>query len=150
MMTFVPSQSLPAALSSGDVDLLAKVLSKHLRLKKKQVVGLRFVSLREMEALNQRYRGKRRPTDVLSFESSTKLQVARGETGKELGDIVVCPSYAKKEAARRGLSWREELIRLMVHGVLHLVGYDHATQKDEARMFVLQERCVWVMMQKNI
>ena len=57
----------------------------------------------------------------------------------ELGDIVICPSYATREAKRRAISAREELLRLMIHGVLHLKGYDHATEDEEMVMFRLQE-----------
>jgi probable rRNA maturation factor len=66
-----------------------------------------------------------------------------GEEGKSfLGDIAVCVPYAKREAARRGMTLREELLRLIAHGVLHLSGFDHATAKEEEKMFGLQERVV--------
>ncbi len=59
-----------------------------------------------------------------------------------LGDLAVCASYARREARRRGILPREELLRLLAHGVLHLTGWDHETEKDEATMFKKQERAV--------
>jgi probable rRNA maturation factor len=74
-----------------------------------------------------------RPTDVLSFSS---------EDAGYLGDLAICVPYASREAKRRAIPVTEELVRLLVHGTLHLSGYDHATAKQEEVMFRLQERIV--------
>jgi len=92
-----------------------------------------------MEALNTRYRGKQRPTDVLSF--------ARADAGRvpfpEIGDVVVCWPVIVAQAKTHGVTTSEELSRMAVHGVLHLFGYDHERGGAEAqRMFRLQERIV--------
>jgi probable rRNA maturation factor len=92
-----------------------------------------------MQQYNKRYRGKDRPTDVLSFEASAEMK--RDDPGY-LGDLLLCVEYAAHEAHRRGISLEEELARLVIHGVLHLVGYDHATVREELVMFGLQEACL--------
>jgi rRNA maturation RNase YbeY len=103
-------------------------------------IGVRCVSSRAMQELNRRYRGYRRPTDVLSFQADgTPLGVK--EPG-ELGDLVLCASVAIREARRRMIDPTEEMVRLLVHGTLHLSGYDHVTVREEERMFFLQEGIV--------
>ncbi|HEU0050877.1 MAG TPA: rRNA maturation RNase YbeY, partial [Patescibacteria group bacterium] len=111
-------------------------------LKKKGVytIGVRFVSKEEISKLNQQYRRKKNPTDVLSF--GQPVHGSMPSTEWSLGDIVICPAFAKQEAKRRGLPWQEELVRLLIHGTLHLFGFDHQTKKDELRMYRLQEQCV--------
>lgn len=136
------SGPLPLRTTKKDFLCLADAVSHALRYRKPRTVGVRFVSEDEMRVLNKAHRRVNRPTDVLSFSAETLPSgVARGED-VSLGDIVICPSYADREAARRGIEPREEYGRLFVHGCLHLAGYDHATATEEAEMFSLQERIV--------
>ena len=143
MIVFRPTSALPRTLLARDLEVLATTLSKRLRQKRVQSVGVRFVSLNVIQALNRQYRGKNRPTDVLSFEASPlpASSVGRGEE-QELGDLVICAAYAQHEARRRKLEPREEYMRLLAHGVLHLSGFDHATEDEELEMFRIQEACV--------
>jgi probable rRNA maturation factor len=84
-----------------------------------------------MRALNRRYRGKDRPTDVLAFPA--------GSTGADfLGDIVISIPYAAREARKRREPQAREIDRLLVHGLLHLMGYDHET--DDGEMDALEAR----------
>ena len=90
-----------------------------------------------IEELNARYRGRPTPTDVLSF---SLLDGAHSERrGALLGDVVISLETAQRQArrARRGLE--DEVVRLMVHGVLHLVGHDHE-EDEEARVMRAEER----------
>ncbi|MEN9557816.1 MAG: rRNA maturation RNase YbeY [Candidatus Parcubacteria bacterium] len=109
------------------------------------VIGVRAVTPRQMQTLNRTFRGKDRPTDVLSFSekdgATFPLSTPRGEE-RELGDLVLCPSYATKEARRRAIAPQEEMVRLLVHGTLHLAGMDHRTEAEEMKMFGIQERVV--------
>lgn len=108
-------------------------------------IGLRFVRDPDIAKLNRTYLGKRGPTDVLSFPAGTVPGVPRtGERSR--GDIVIAPQYAKREAIRRSVPFREEVVRLVAHGTLHLLGFDHRTAAEESRMFRLQERVVHEMM----
>lgn len=138
MITFSLVTPLPP-LSTRWWKVLGSELRRTLRYRNPRTVGIRRLSLKEMRQYNKRYRGKDRPTDVLSFEASAEMK--RDDPG-HLGDLLLCVEYAAHEAHRRGISLEEELARLVIHGVLHLVGYDHATVRDESVMFGLQEACL--------
>lgn len=134
---------LPSELLAQDLLRVAEALSRALRIKKPLEISVSFVSSTKIQALNKAYRRKDRPTDVLSFSSrEADLPKALQVQTLSWGDVIICSSYAKQEAKRRGLPLREELVRLLVHGVLHLAGYDHVTEPDELKMFRLQERLV--------
>ena len=133
----------PAVLGPADLRNLEKALARILKSRSKKVAGISFVTEQQIRKLNRIFRRMDKPTDVLSFEPSSDMQIKNSQEQKAyLGDIVVCASYAKQEASRRGMTLREELVRLIAHGVLHLSGYDHATAKEEEKMFTLQERAV--------
>jgi probable rRNA maturation factor len=138
MIVFQLASALPRPLAARRLDTIAELLSKKLKIRREEVVGIRFVTPRTIQTLNTDYRHKSQPTDVLSFKASTPWS----KLAPEIGDIVICPSYAAKEAKRRGLSAEEELVRLVIHGTLHLKGYDHVTEAEEFRMFSLQEQLV--------
>ncbi|MGH3647393.1 MAG: rRNA maturation RNase YbeY [Micromonosporaceae bacterium] len=99
-----------------------------------------------MTELNHRWMGGKGPTDVLAFPMD-EVTVDRGPSSGHdvaepamLGDIVLCPEVAAKQAATAGHSTAAELELLTVHGVLHLLGYDHAEPDEEREMFALQKR----------
>lgn len=92
-----------------------------------------FVGPLRMRQLNAQYRGINRPTDVLSFE---------GDEKKYVGEVVVCRSYIRNQARENGVPYAEELTRMTVHGLLHLLGYDHERARDAREMFARQERYV--------
>lgn len=96
----------------------------------------------EIHQLNVRYRGKDKPTDVLSF-SQLEGPASACLTGC-LGDVVISLETAAKQAKRQRCSVSEEVLRLLVHGILHLFGYDHerVTITEARRMRRLQERLV--------
>jgi probable rRNA maturation factor len=109
-------------------------------LKKEKRVGgvsIHLVGKKRIHTLNTQYRGVDSPTDVLSFGMGTDWQVGGEEF--ELGDIWLCQPYIIDQAKRFDVSSREEMIRLTVHGTLHLVGYDHETKKEATEMFAKQE-----------
>lgn len=113
---------------------IKKIVIAALRGAKKTAsteVGVVFVSDREMTKLNTVHRNKKKTTDVLSF--------ADGAHGL-LGDIVISVAQAERQAKEAKKPLRNELAMLLVHGVLHLLGYDHETLKDEKVMFPLQKR----------
>jgi rRNA maturation RNase YbeY len=95
------------------------------------------VSDRAMRALNRRWRGRDRPTDVLSF---AQQEGAAGVPGGLLGDVVISVDTAARQAAERGASLGREADRLLVHGLLHLLGYDHERSPAEARRMQRRER----------
>lgn len=99
-----------------------------------------FTDEGEMKELNSRYCGKDKPTDVLSFsmlEDSDKMVNPDKEFPLLLGDIIICPTVAEKYAARSNSPVDKELCLLLVHGILHLLGYDHQTEAEDV---VMKER----------
>jgi probable rRNA maturation factor len=95
-----------------------------------------------MAALHERWMGEPGATDVLAFPMD-ELDTARGPDEPEpgpalLGDVVLCPEYARAGARAAGQSLAAELELLTTHGVLHLLGYDHAEPEEEREMFGLQ------------
>ena len=120
-------------------------------------ISLIFVIKREMRRLNRLYRGKNRPTDVLSFprfapgaRPGRALQklgrivpMADPDGVIRLGEIVIAPEVARKEAAMFGNSVGKHYLFLFAHGSLHLLGYDHEKSKrEEKEMFVLQRSII--------
>lgn len=108
-------------------------------------VELVLVGEEQIRELNKTMRGIDRVTDVLSFPSMDDIfcrPISESEHGEEideegrifLGSIVVCEKRAREQAEEYGHSYERELFYLIVHGVLHCLGYDHETEEDKARM----------------
>lgn len=93
------------------------------REKRSGQVDVSLVDDQVIWKLNQRFRGKNRPTDVLAF--------SYGSDGM-LGDVIISSETARKNARSFGVSYRQELKRLVVHGVLHVLGYDHGKRMSYA------------------
>ena len=97
-------------------------------------VSISFIDDEEMAELNGRYRGKEGPTDVLSFECDGLDDEELFEDGEsevfELGDIVIAPDVAERQSKDFGTSFEEEISLLLVHGLLHLCGYDHIVDEE--------------------
>lgn len=100
-------------------------------------VAVTFLGPVRMRALNREHLGHDHPTDVISFALSAP-------DGSLVGDVYVCRSVAAKQAKRLGVPLRQELIRLVVHGTLHVLGYDHPEGEERVRspMWKTQERYV--------
>ena len=103
-------------------------------------LSLALVGDAAMAELNQRHRGKRGPTDVLSF---SLLEGAHSDfRGALLGDVVIDVEQAARQARRARRALDDELAKLMIHGVLHLLGHDHE-EDGEARRMRAEERRLW-------
>ena len=99
-------------------------------------VTIAFVSDRAMRVLNSRFRGRRTTTDVLSFPAE---QAAWEQAeGKTLGDVVISVERAERQAREHGLEFDAEVAQLILHGLLHLCGYDH--ERDGGEMNALELR----------
>ncbi|HWO77684.1 MAG TPA: rRNA maturation RNase YbeY [Bacillus sp. (in: firmicutes)] len=105
-------------------------------------ISVTFVSNDKIQEINREYRGKDKPTDVISFalEEGDEEEVIIGapET-RVLGDIIISIEKTKEQAEEYGHSFERELGFLAVHGLLHLLGYDHETEQEEKEMFSKQE-----------
>ncbi len=106
-----------------------------------ECVAVRLIGDGEMARLNETYRKKKGPTDVLSFPAAadsakpgTLRQQVRKARGGFLGDIAISPTVARRNAKALGRGLPEELKVLILHGVLHLLGYDHETDRGEMEL----------------
>jgi probable rRNA maturation factor len=104
---------------------------------KDAMLSITFVGRAAMSELNRRYLGHLGPTDVISFGLGRQ-----GHRGPVVGDIYICPEIARANAKRQGVSSQEELLRVVVHGTLHTLGYDHpeGATRTESPMWRRQER----------
>lgn len=105
--------------------------------RRRALVSVTFLGRDRMRRLNARFTGHDRPTDVLAF-------TLRPPVGLPVGDVYVCPWVAAREARSHRVPLREELIRLVVHGTLHTLGYDHpeGVERTRSPMWRRQERYV--------
>lgn len=114
-------------------------------------VGLTLVGDTEMQGLNRQYRGIDQPTDVLAFpmrgkgktrgKNNKMSDLGQPDTGHSLlGDIVISVPTARKQAFQQGHSLQREMTVLIIHGLLHLLGYDHERSIFEARMMKRKEK----------
>ena len=114
-------------------DLLKKVAEKILKgesaswRKEKKDLSIALVGQERIRELNKKYRGENRVTDVLSFSYDN------------LGEIVICLSEVKKNAKRLKSTFQKELIRVLIHGILHLLGEDHEKSRKEAELMEKKE-----------
>ncbi len=118
-------QRIPVSL----VNKVARTVSVFLKSKKKKQVSVGFVSDKKIKELNQKYRKKNCVTDVLSFT-----------LGDNADEIVISYNQAKRQAKDQKHSTRNEITFLIVHGLLHVHGFDHEKPKDAKKMFLLQEK----------
>ena len=102
-------------------------------------ISLTFVDVQEMEELHIKWMDEPGPTDVLSFPMD--MPEGKGDV-VTLGDIVIAPAVAAQQAATAGHSINHEIFILATHGLLHILGYDHADPDEEKVMFALQEKIV--------
>jgi probable rRNA maturation factor len=106
-------------------------------------LSVAFVDDERMRELNRDWRGKDRPTDVLSF-SQLEGEDMPGEAVL-LGDVVVSVDTLQRQAREGGWTDEEELVRLLLHGLLHLLGHDHEDEEDAAAMRAEEKRLVAVL-----
>jgi probable rRNA maturation factor len=138
-------------VDEADLAALARHVLDGMRMHPLAELSVLLVDRGTMSDLHERWMGEPGPTDVLAFPmdelrppppgSARGDQGAGGEATSPpglLGDVVLCPQVAAVQAKQAGHSTQEELELLCVHGILHLLGYDHADPEEEAEMFGLQ------------
>ena len=133
--------------SGTDVDVvelarLARFVMARMRLHPATQMCVRLVDEPTIAALNQRWMDATGPTDVLAFPMDELTPSRPEEEPQEgyLGDLALCPEVAARQAAEHGHAAIDEIRLLTVHGILHLLGYDHAEPDGHATMFGLQAR----------
>ena len=100
-------------------------------------VSVRIVDADESRSLNYEYRGKDKPTNVLSFPAG-RIEGLPDDVPVQLGDIVVCASVVGEEAVEQGKAVADHWAHMLVHGTLHLIGYDHETDAEATEMEALE------------
>ena len=116
---------------------------KVLNLSFDPVVSVSFIDNEEIHKINKEYRKIDRPTDVISFaflDNEDRAKEYASGMPVILGDIYISLDKADEQAKEYGHSMKRELCFLFVHGLLHLLGYDHMTKEDEEIMFPLQDK----------
>ena len=112
-----------------------------MRVSTQSDLTILFVDPDPIAELHERWMSLEGPTDVMSF-TMDELRPGDGKTTMEgvLGDLVICPWVAAQQAAAAGHSTMQEMMLLTIHGILHLLGYDHVTPEQERQMFGLQRQ----------
>jgi len=104
-------------------------------------LSINLIGESRVKALNKKYLGKNRVTDVLSFPISNKVSIKPVDNGIiALGDIFICLPVAKRGVLKEGTGLNSKLALLAVHGLLHLLGYDHEKTSQQEKMFRLQKK----------
>jgi probable rRNA maturation factor len=101
-------------------------------------VSVRIVGNAESRTLNCSWRGKDKPTNVLSFPIENWTQASRQSLPSMLGDLVICAPVVAREAKEQGKTLRAHWAHMVVHGTLHLLGYDHVKEREAQRMEALE------------
>lgn len=105
-----------------------------MQLNPKQELSITFVSELEMEDLHMKWMAESGPTDVMSFRLSEI-----SEFDFSLGDIVICPAVAERDALKQKIMPAKHLVFLLIHGLLHLVGFDHQIRNEKLKMQAKEE-----------
>lgn len=123
-----------------------KILSKLSLFKdpERTELGVSIVDDRKIQELNAKHRGIDKPTDVLSFPVYSRgeipLELADDDPPRHIGDIVISIQTLQKQALERGMSFNERFTESFIHGILHLLGYEHGNDEDRVGMEDMEER----------
>jgi probable rRNA maturation factor len=117
---------------------LKKIAAAILRAvgKSKTELSVALVGDQEMRPLNAKYRKKNKTTDVLSFPADPAMT----SEAALLGDVIISVEQAKRQARERKHSLKKEMVTLLIHGILHLLGYDHERSQREAKIMATLEQ----------
>lgn len=133
MLTAEINQSkLPvgARLTKRGLQQILDTIARAVGKKADGILSVAFIGEKEMRRLNRDYREIDKVTDVLAFEYD----------GETLGEVLICYPQAKRQAAERGHNAKQEVSDLLIHGILHVLGYDHIKDKDADVMLPLQKK----------
>jgi len=121
--------------------LFKKIAGKILKREKRSdlELSIALVDGNKIRELNRKYRGKDRPTDVLAF-NQLEFNILKTKNKKNLGEIIICPQEIKKNTARFKMSFKEEMVNCLIHGILHLLGYDHENFSKEAKLMERKQK----------
>jgi len=115
---------------------LAEKVEKELDIKENNIFDVTFVNDKKIQEINNKYRKINKPTDVISFALNDTKKIK----SVLLGEIFISIDTARKEAVQSGKNIQKIIDLLFVHGLLHLLGFDHSNKKEEKAMFSLQDK----------
>tara|TARA_B100001057_G_C22447788_1_gene793830 strand:- start:280 stop:705 length:426 start_codon:yes stop_codon:yes gene_type:complete len=120
---------------SFNKSIFNKILIKSLKYLKisSKIIFITFISDYRMKKLNYMFKKNNRSTDVLSFNYDNKMN-------EVLGEIFISINYCKKNIKTNNNSLKKEIILIAIHGILHLIGYNHIKKEDEKKMFMMQNK----------
>ncbi|BAL80948.1 rRNA maturation RNase YbeY [Caldisericum exile] len=120
---------------------IIRTIFEELHVKERGYISIALLSKNAIRELNKKYRNKDKPTNVLSFQIDYKK-------GKDLyGEILISPEVAHEEAKKLGNNFNDYFIFLIIHGVLHLLGYDHEKEEEKVLMEEVEEKLLQVILQ---
>jgi len=117
-------------------------VSRKLGWLSRRKISLVFVGEKTLRRLNQQYRHKDKTSSILSFVFREKNNFLPITDQEILGEILICPGQARKEAAREGICYQEKILRLFIHGLLHLLGHTHENQRQRKIMEAKEEELI--------
>ena len=123
----------------GSIERLALFALEHMQVPDNCEVSVSLVSADEICELNREYRGVDAPTDVLSFECDSPWDEYDPDEVIEVGDVVMCVDVIDEQRVQFGTSFEEEASLMLVHSILHLLGYDHMEPDERAEMEALEK-----------
>jgi probable rRNA maturation factor len=147
MSVFIANEAGEAGRAGVDevaLAALARFVLDAMKVNPLAELSVMLVETAAMTDLHVRYMGEDGPTDVLAFPQDEAFESSYADTADAdpttlLGDVVLCPEVARRQADSAGHSMQRELHLLCTHGILHLLGFDHAEPEEEREMFRLQE-----------
>ncbi len=145
------SGDVPSAVSEQELHDLAAYVLGEMKVHPRAEMAITLLTEDAMSALHVRWMDLEGPTDVMSFPMDELRPGAQDETSVEgvLGDVVLCPTVAATQAAAAGHSLADEMLLLTTHGILHLLGFDHAEPAEEQEMFDLQRTLLLTYLAKR-
>lgn len=131
-MSFVISNLTNVPIDKKLLQKLGQKIWQALRLPKDIKISLVFIEKKKIKELNQKWRARNQVTDILSFNYQTNQNQFILPLPREnlLGELFICLSQIKKQAKEHSISWQTELTEILIHGILHLLGYDHQIGYD--------------------
>lgn len=131
----------PICFELHEVELLARHVLTTMHVHPRAELVVTFIDSDAMASLHEKWMNLPGPTDVMSFPMDELRPGSEDEPSDGvLGDVIVCPEVAARQAVVAGHAGVEELLLLVTHGILHLLGYDHVEPDDETEMFGLQRQ----------
>lgn len=136
---------IPTSLSAEILEICRYLKQRRVRnralLSEKSEITLVFLTSAAMKKVNFKFRRKNKPTDILSFASDDPASI---------GELLLCPDVLRRQAVVQRHSLSDEMKYMLIHGILHLLGYDHEQSKGEEKlMFAIQDKAFHILVQPN-